>query len=409
LDVEYRIRRVDTGESWLASCNFSPILDDAGEVVGTVVVGRDITERKELEAVLLRRTNRLQSVFDTAHDGILMLDVRGAIICANPACLRILDATHEQLCGRSISEFVFHDSRASADQQIDWQRIAGAGMKAGGVQELYGRRLSGDVFPLELVTSEACLEQQNACFIRDVTERRDLQRHVLNVAAEEQRRLGYELHDGIQQDLTGLSLLATALCRLLGPLGERKYDESQASSVGLTLLGDGSGVMVQDIAERLSLGLEETQRNLRDLVHGMLPTLADPHGLRIALESLVERTCQTMRCEFACVGDVAVADSEVSFHVYRIAQEAFNNALRHARAKRLSVSMREDGGDLVLEIEDDGVGFDPVAVDSGIGLRTMKYRANMIGGSLDVYRNKTGGATVRCVFNGTRIPGFRMG
>ncbi len=408
--LEYRVRRRDGEYRWM-SVHAVPVLDEAGRIVEWIGMNLDINERKQLEDVLVRRTNRLQALFDTAYDAILMLDHEGWIFYANPASERLLACSQDELLGRNISTLVFTDGQGSSERGIQWRDyFDDDGRAVQEVRELYAKRCRGDMVPVELVAGGTGLGNQSACFLRDVSERNELQRHVLNVAADEQRRLAYELHDGIQQELVGLSLLSSTLCTCLAELDDPSRQVRGEDLAGNRMPNGSPGLSVKDLAERLSLGLIETQRNLRELVHGMVPSLADPHALRVALENLVKRVGVKPSCEFTCSKDVVVADSEVSLQVYRIAQEAFANSLRHAKATSVSMSLRDDGSNLILEVVDDGVGFDSSKVTSGMGLRTMRYRANMIGGTLVIEDRSEGGTTVRCAFprnptsSGGRVP-----
>jgi PAS domain S-box-containing protein len=396
--IEYRVRRFDGEWRWM-SVHAVPVLDEAGEVLEWLGMNLDITERKQLEEVLVRRTNRLQSLFDTAHDAILMLDHEGRILYANPASERLLGCSQEELLGRNISTLVFTDGRGSSEHGIQWKKFFDEeGQAFREIRDLYAKGCQGNIFRVELVAGGTGPDRQSACFLRDVTERNDLQRHVLNVAAEEQRRLAYELHDGVQQELVGLSLLANSLCSYLEEFEDLRRQVRGQGVGGNGTSDDSQGFSAKDLAERLSLGLMGTQRNLRELVHGMVPSLHDPDALRVALESLVERVRTKVSCDFDCSAEFLVADGDVSFQVYRIVQEAFTNALRHSGAKTLSLSLKGVEDDLVVEVSDDGVGADLSQANSGMGLRTMRYRINMIGGALAIENRPGGGTTVRCVF-----------
>ena len=398
VQMEYRVRRFDGEWRWM-SVHAVPVLDEAGEVLEWLGMNLDITERKQLEEVLVRRTNRLQSLFDTAHDAILMLDHEGWVLYANPASERLLGCSQEELLGRNISTLVFTDGRGSSEHGIQWKHFFDEeGHAFREIRDLYAKGCQGNLFRVELVAGGTGPDRHSACFLRDVTERNDLQRHVLNVAAEEQRRLAYELHDGVQQELVGLSLLAKTLCSYLEEFDDLPRQVRGQGVGGNGTSDDSQGFSAKDLAERLSLGLMETQRNLRELVHGMVPSLDDPDALRVALENLVERLRTKVSCEFNCSGDVLVADGDVSFQVYRIVQEAFTNALRHSGAKTLSLSLKGAEDDLVVEVSDDGVGVDLSVATSGMGLRTMRYRINMIGGALAIENRPEGGTTVRCIF-----------
>jgi signal transduction histidine kinase len=103
-------------------------------------------------------------------------------------------------------------------------------------------------------------------------------------------------------------------------------------------------------------------------------------------------------CRFVCDTPVFVTDVTVSTHLYHIAREALNNAIKHGRASELVIKLSASGDQGELSIADDGVGLPEVQKGSGMGLNIMNYRARMVGGSLDVQRNAEGGVTVSCDF-----------
>jgi two-component system CheB/CheR fusion protein len=125
----------------------------------------------------------------------------------------------------------------------------------------------------------------------------------------------------------------------------------------------------------------------------------DREGLAIALEHLAERTRQVFRigCTFECENRTLVQDRFSATHLYRIAQEAVNNAIKHGKARRILIALRDADQRVRLNVEDDGIGIDPNVQDRvGMGIRNMRYRARMIGGKLEVARKPSGGTAVSC-------------
>jgi two-component system CheB/CheR fusion protein len=159
---------------------------------------------------------------------------------------------------------------------------------------------------------------------------------------------------------------------------------------------------LRQAASRLSRGLEEANRHVQDLSHGIMPVQIDTEGLMSALQELAATIDgqQQVTCRFECHEPVAVADNNTATHLYRIAQEALNNACRHGQADQIHILLSQEDDRIVLEVRDNGIGFDPVAKHpggpAGRGLRTMDYRAGIIGGVLHVGRRAEGGTLVRC-------------
>ena len=139
----------------------------------------------------------------------------------------------------------------------------------------------------------------------------------------------------------------------------------------------------------------------RELARGLLPVVSEAHGLMSALEHWAGEVSELFHvaCRFECRDPVLVHDEALADHLYRLAQEAVTNAIKHGRARNITIGLAVVKGGGVLTIRDDGCGFDVASESqSGLGLRTMNYRAKMIGGSLSVQSSPNGGTVVSCLF-----------
>jgi signal transduction histidine kinase len=212
--------------------------------------------------------------------------------------------------------------------------------------------------------------------VRSIVRRKELEREVLETAANEQQRIGQELHDSVGQELTALGLMFNALAER----SRRTGAESQ-------------------IIDRLTSGLIRVQQHIRALSHGLLPVPVEAKGLYTALEDLASDTTEKsgIQVRFSSSGRPAVSNHSAATHLYRIAQEAVNNALRHADPQHITLTLQDDGCGLSLRIEDDGAGIQsPLDQSRGMGLRIMQYRAEQIGGLLSLGRSEAGGTLVTC-------------
>lgn len=224
-------------------------------------------------------------------------------------------------------------------------------------------------------------------------ERKEMERQVLEIAAAEQRRIGQELHDGVQQELTGLSLFADAIIEVLDGV------PNEATSAR----PDRSGRAIQ-LAHRLADGLQDVRRGVQRISRGIVPVEIDPEGLRASLQQLAAATSEHGRatCRFRGSSQVRVANNITATHLYRIAQEALNNALRHGEATEIDILLGQSPHALQLEVADNGIGFEPKgnlgtdAVGDGMGLRIMDYRAATIGAELRIARRSPTGIRVVC-------------
>jgi PAS domain S-box-containing protein len=213
-----------------------------------------------------------------------------------------------------------------------------------------------------------------------------LQQEVLVVTERERRRIGQDLHDGLGQHLTGIAFLSKSLQHRLAAKAARGAPVS-----------DTEAKEAADIAELVQSAIVQS----RALARGLHPVEAVPTGLMAALTELAARTEAVFRlaCTFDCECPVPIHNDAVANNLYRIAQEAVNNATKYASARAIHIrlSIAPDVA-VTLVVSDDGVGLPPDAErGSGMGLRIMRYRAEIIGGALSVSRRPEGGTLVRCV------------
>lgn len=208
-------------------------------------------------------------------------------------------------------------------------------------------------------------------------ERADLEREVLNASESERRRIGHELHDGLGQRLTAASVAIDALAAELASHG---VDNASRAA---------------EIAKQLRGAIAET----RQLSHGLAPLSLETGDLADALAELCESLARggKVRAVFECPKRISVRDAATATHLFRIAQEAVSNALKHAAAREVRVGLVANGCELLLDVEDDGEGIAQSApLHDGIGLRVMQHRANLLGGRVDILPSPAGGTLVRC-------------
>lgn len=213
----------------------------------------------------------------------------------------------------------------------------------------------------------------------DVTELNRLQQEVVRISEQEHARIGHDLHDGVGQTLCGITSLMEGLeAELTGPQRQQ--------------------------AERIRSILHKAVQDVRRLSHGLSPSAVKNRGLGGSLRLLAETVRENFRTECACEIDerIKVGSEDMESHLFRIAQEAVSNALRHGKATRIEISLKPESGAqrCELSISDNGRGFGGENVSSadGIGIRVMKYRSALIGAELRIKSNPGGGAKVSCYF-----------
>lgn len=364
-------------------------------IEGVVITFVDITERKRdeeklrqlsqsLERQVAERTQALReqeelvhAILDSAAEGIVTINEQGDVQTFNKAAEQMFGYRAAEVVGHKLKMLMPAPYLEQYDSYLAKYLETGERKMVGNRREVSGRRKDGTIFPMELAVSELH-DKTGRLFtgiIRDISERRALENQVLTAASEEQRRIGQDLHDSVGQELTGLALL------------------SQSLSEALTNGRPGDA----ELAGKIGAGLKRLLGHVRALVRGMVPTFG-PEGLMAALEALAGRISDHthVHCDFRCDEPVLVDDSSAALHLYRIAQEAVNNAITHGKAKNITIRL-SDGKAVRLEIHDDGRGMQTPTSKTGMGLKIMRYRADLIHGTLHVESSQGTGATVTCI------------
>lgn len=326
------------------------------------------------------KEERLALALDVGVMGTWTIDLaRGRAYC---------DERHERLCGRQPNPdgHSIETWRASLHPQ-DRERMEGLmqrvaqGLDPVLVAEYRIVWADGSAHWLAVRGRAVCGKNGKPSHIvgveQDIDERKSLELEVLRIADSEQRRIGQELHDDIQQRLTGLGLMAAHL-----------HD-------ALVL----KGAPERGMCARLTQEIGDVAMRVNRLAHGLVPLELGGDGLIVALHRLARATHEPGRVSCVFRGDPAlkIRDGFAATHLFRIAQEAVTNALRHSGASNIGISLSRRTGRAVLSVTDNGCGLQPHD-EGGRGLRIMAYRASLIGATLKVARAKTRGTQVRCVF-----------
>ncbi|TWU38316.1 PAS domain S-box protein [Novipirellula artificiosorum] len=377
--------------------------EDAAETT-VVATHRDVTERNRLERQLQESEKRMRAILETAPDAIVTINHQGIIDSINPATEKMFGYRDDEIVGQNVSMLMLPPLRDEHDGYLQRFLETRERRMIGNRREVTAVRKDGSTFHVDLSISQVDRLDLFTGVMRDITARKNLESHVLEIATNEQRRIGQELHDGTQQELTALSLFAGTMVSVLSSASRQVPQSNQDKGPVSWILEDRVFVQIQEAASRLANGLSEASRHVHELSHGILPVQLDSEGLRSALIDLAEATDlqQTVSCSFDCSGAIAVANTTVATQLYRIAQEALSNAVRHGSASEIRISLVRKLDALVLEVSDNGRGFDAIvpnqyaSATSGMGLRIMDYRANSIGGVLRFRRGEDGGTIVQC-------------
>jgi len=334
-----------------------------------------------VEMALHDSEERLRGILQTAVEGIITIDEHGIMESVNPAARKLFGYTWHEMVGQNVNILMPEPYSSEHGHYLGNYLRTGKAKIIGIGREVVGRRKDGSLFPMELSVGEVRLagERFFTGIVRDISERKRLEKEVLEISDREQRRIGQDLHDDLCQHLAGIGLMSEVLEQKLA--GKAKPESAEAGR----------------IAENVRGAIEQTRR----LARGLSPLEAESADLMTALAELASNTTETfhVRCRFRAENPVNIADAAVSTHLYRIAQEAVSNAIRHGGADEIAISLEAGALETVLSISDNGTGFaEPKEDNQGMGLRIMKYRAGMIDGLLEVGQANGKGVMVMCRF-----------
>ena len=339
-------------------------------------------ERRQARTALRDSEERLRAILDTAVEGIITIDERGIIESVNPAAEKIFGYTAAELVGKNVSLLMPPPFREAHDGYLGNYLRTGQAKIIGIGREVVGRRKDGTDFPMDLSVSEVRLADRRLFtgFVRDITERKRLQREILDISHREQQRIGQDLHDGLSQQLAGIELMCEVLEQKLASKAKAEADR----------------------AGEIARHVREAMTHTRNLARGLSPVQLDANGLMSALQELVVNVEKMfkIKCRFQCEEPILVQNNEAATHLYRIAQEAINNAIKHGKAKRIIITFQPMGDKHGLLVTNDGVPFpNDVRPSRGMGLRIMNYRAGQIGATLQIRSDREKGTTVMCLFD----------
>ncbi len=381
-DAEYRIR--DKAGSWRWLIERGRVIERApdGAAIRMVGVCLDIDACKEAELGLLRKRKHLEIALESARGGMWDLDVAAG----EP---RHTDFFHHMLGieGAQCREPLLWSSRMHPE---DGPRVREALKRTiDGAEELYesmyrlrhadgtwrwvldrGRAIDRDA---------AGKAQRLVGFIVEIADPHSLERQIIEIANREQQRIGNDLHDGLGQELTGIALMLRGIGAQLRKEGSAAYFD------------------IEDVIGLVNVAIEST----RALARGLSPVSAERDGLVAALQALAARATERYGIPVtfeARNAECLPFEETAATHLYRIAQEALTNALRHSLATAVTIVLSTSAGEVQLQVTDNGRGFSSAALEKsdGLGLKIMRYRAQMLSGNLAIGNGVGGGATVRC-------------
>jgi len=408
--TELHLKRLD-GEKvpvQLSSTATFALVKDGARLYQTAIF--DLSERKRAEKALRESQQRLQATYERAPIGILESSPNGKYIGVNPEFCRILGYREDELLRRGMKD-VTHKDDYPLDIKLHRQLIAGQFpfyriekryvRKDGGIiwaEKLHSAvrdakgvvlytigavrditdykkaqaALEGSKKMLEKLVQQRtrALRSANAELEAEIRRRRGLESEILEVTDREQQRFGQELHDGLCQQLTAISLMAQATALRLK---QHRVIET----------GD-----IEKIARLINSSVASARNIARDLHKEKV----DAASFEVALRDLVHRKVWNTPCRLALKTDTNLHDDRVAAELYRILREALINANKHARATQIVLEVRRDRDTLICSVKDNGVGLSKkVGHGQGLGFHIMNYRAQSIGARLALTAPPSGG------------------
>jgi PAS domain S-box-containing protein len=373
-ELSYRVRHKD-GRWRQVSQRSTYTLGPDSKPIRAFGVVEDVTEAHEQSEKL-----KLQAaIIERMSEGVILVSRDATILFANPALEKLFGYERGTLTGKNAQILSFRSSVSFGG--LMHSLFSGAENDTTSIIDLEGRRRDNSMCPVQLYFSPMQLGQERCvvAVMTDVSERKQLERELMQVATRVQQRIGGDLHDGLGQQLAGVAMM-------LQGLGQRAVHA-------------GSPALHAEVEEIVSL-VNAAIRSTRSLARGLSPVRASREGLVEGFEELVnqveERYHIRVQMELKLPTDLQVDENDAT-NLYRIAQEGVLNAARHADAGNIFLRFRVSGADIELLVIDDGKGFDPMEFARGsMGLRIMRFRAQLIGGYLSVESRPGGGTTLRC-------------
>lgn len=330
-----------------------------------------------IEQKLRESEARARSILKTTVDAIITINDRGLIRTFNQAAEELFQYKSSEVIGENVKILMPQPYRREHDDYISNYHQTGERKIIGIGREVTGKRKDGSTFPMYLAVSEVNVNEQRLYtgIIRDISEQRRLEQEVLRVSEHERHRIGQDLHDGLGQMLTGITLINKNIAASL-----KEEDHPLAAEVDETT----------DL-------LKEADEYARGLSRNLVPVELDSSGLVAALQRLSSNAERLFNidCELKNTLNIHFNDPTNLTHLFRIVQEATSNAVKHGNASKVQIDMQSDDTKLTIKIEDNGTGFDPDwDQHKGLGVRIMKFRSRLIGANLKISDSSLGGAAI---------------
>lgn len=356
--------------------------DEDGEPIGIIGSACDIEQQKKVENRLEESKALANAILETTVEGVVTINTRGTILSFNKAAEEMFGYEEEEIIGKNIEVLMPSPHKEHHDEYINNYLRTGEKKIIGKGREVRAQKKDGSTFPIDLAVSEVNWGNKKifSGLIKDLSEKRELEREIIQISEDEKRRIGQDLHDGLGQMLTGIGLMSQNLAKKM----------------------EANGIPGASQLKEITEMIREADNYARTLSHSLTPVEVDSGGIKVSLEQLCKRAQKLfdINCGYFEEGDVKLDSQTTAVHLYRIAQEAISNAVKHGKADRIQVKLESLEDKLRLVVEDNGIGFSEAGKQGsteGMGVHTMRYRAHISGGDLYIGENRQGNTQIECL------------
>lgn len=360
-------------DQWIAVVNRS--LAVAGIWVAAVV-----TDQFKRNQYRVREANStVEAILDAAPDGIVTFDEAGRIRRFSTTAEEMFGYDEAEIEGAPVRTLLDEEEGETLDEAFWRPLVDPDDHRTRRDAEFTARTRNGDRFPMRLALSRVSTPHGDlfTALLQDVSGRRELEKELAGLSEPERQKIGHELNESLGQMLSGIGLLTEDVVREL--------DEKGVDTVGEVV--------------RISNLLKKADQHVREVTNRLVPVNLEANQFAEALEDLAQTTEDhgDLQCRVIVQGPGTLEDNTTATHLYRIAQEAITNAIRHGNARTVLLRLHLGRQKLRLRIEDDGTGFEGSLEEiRRMGIRIMEYRARLIGATLTVRSDQDAGTAVTC-------------
>ncbi len=339
----------------------------------------EIVERKRAEEALYVSESKNRALLNAIPDLMFQVNDKGILLGFHKGKFSISDVLADQLVGKNIYS-LFVAKKLLPKRMLDQaMRHVKQTLETGRAQVFEQHfPFNGDQRDFE-IRMVACTNNNVLGIVRDITGQKRLQNEILEISGREQRRIGQDLHDSLCQHLAGIGFMGKVL--------EKKIIEQHP-------------LTPSDVNEIVTL-IDQAITMTRGFARGLNPVRLEADSFVFALSELADNVGKLfgITCRFEYSNLILIHDNTMATHLYRIVQEALNNAIKHGKADTVTIMLRQDGTTCILTVQDNGIGIGNITNQGkGLGLNIMQYRASMIGATLDIKNAEFGGTILTCSF-----------